>query len=164
MRRARFMALLLIVGLFFSLTACGKVSEKIAEKGVEKLVENQTGAKVDITKDGAKIQSEGQTMQVGEKLAWPKDAMGEVPEPKAQVTFVMNAGDKKGCTVAVSGLSNDDAKSYIAKLKEMGYKEIMTMQDKDAMMFAGEKDKVNVTFTYNISSKEAQISNTPKAE
>lgn len=164
MSKAKTMAVLLILGLVISLSACGKVTEKATEKGMEKLIESQTGSKVDITKDGAKIQADGQTVQVGEGMAWPKDAMGGLPEPKAKVTFVINGGEGKGCSVGIEEFENADAKKYMETLKELGYKALMTVEDKESMMFVGQKDKISVNFTYNITSKEGAVTYSPKAE
>lgn len=165
MKVLRIMAVFLIVTIMFSLCSCGKIEEKIAEKSVEKLVENATGANVDITKDGGKIEVNGETMEAGENLPWPEEAMGELPKPKAKVTFVMAGDASKGGTVAVSELELNDAKQYAEKLKEMGFKNGMNLEDSDGIIFSGTTDKgEQVNFVYNLSAKEGTVAYSPAGQ
>ena len=158
MKIRKLISVLLMVVILFSLSACGKITEKIAEKGIEKLVEDKTGAEVDITKDGATINVDGGSIQSGEDLDWPKDAMGELPEPKAKVTFIMVNEANKGGSVTIADFDEDKAKQYVEKLKDMGFKEVMKMEDSESIAFVGTSDKgEQVNFSYSIESKEGVI-------
>ena len=158
MKVKNIVAVLLVVIMVLSLCACGKIADKVAEKSVEKLVEKATGAEVDISDDGAEIKVDGASIQSGEDLKWPKDAMGELPEPKAKITFVMMDDATKGGTVALSAMEAADAKAYAEKLKEMGFKDGISIQDEDGVFFGGTRDKGDqVNFSYNIDAKECTI-------
>jgi hypothetical protein len=158
MKIRKMISALLLVVMLLSISACSKIVDKVAEKGVEKLVENTTGAEVDINKDGTTIEANGGSVQAGEDLKWPEDAMGELPAPKAKITFIMVDDASKGGTVAFTELELDDARKYIDKLKEMGYKDGMNVEDSDGVFFGGTTDKGSqVNFTYNLSNKEGSM-------
>ena len=151
---------LLTIFLIISISACGKVGEKIAQKGVEKAVEKATGGKVDISNDGGKIEVDGQSFAFGEKLSWPKDAMGDLPEPKAVVNAVMQGEENKGSMVILSGF--EDGKGYVQKLKDMGYADVMNMEDTQGFVYIGKKTindqkSAVVNITYNLESKDGSI-------
>lgn len=154
----KMVTVLLVVIMVLSLSACSKVADKIAEKGAEALVEKATGAEVDISKDGTEIKIDGGNIQAGDDLKWPGDAMGNLPEPKGKVTFVMVDDATKGGTIAMSGMELEDAKQYVEKLKEMGFKGGMSFQDEDGVFFGGTNDKgEQANFSYNIGAKECSI-------
>lgn len=158
MKMKKVLIVLIVIVMVLSLCSCSKITEKIAEKGMEKLVESATGAEVDITKDGAEIKVEGGSIQSGDDLKWPKDAMGDLPEPKAKVTFIMAADGGKGGSVNISDFDEDDAKKYIEKLKEMGFKEVLNLHDSESIVFGGTKeDGAQVNFGYSPDSKEGTI-------
>lgn len=158
MKIKKIISILVIVVMVFSFSACSKITEKIAEKGIEKLVESKTGADVDITKDGATINVDGGSMQSGEDLDWPKDAMGELPEPKAKVTFIMVNEKDKGGSVTFSDFDEDKAKQYIESLKDMGFEEVMKMEDTESILFVGTSDKgEQINFSYDIEAEEGVI-------
>jgi hypothetical protein len=151
-------SILLIVVMVLSFSACGKITEKIAEKGIEKLIEDKTGAEVDINKDGASISVDGGSMQTGEDLDWPKEAMGELPEPKAKVTFMMLNDENKGGSVTLTDFDEDKAKKYVEDLKDLGFTEVMNMADAESIVFVGTSDKgEQINFSYDIESKEGVI-------
>lgn len=148
----------LVVIMVLSLCACSKVADKIAEEGVEKLVENATGADVEISNDGAKIEVNGASIQSGEDLKWPADAMGKLPEPKGKITVVMIDDATKGGTVVLSEMEPDEGKQYAEKLKEMGFKDGMSIEDADGIFFGGTNEAgEQVNFSYNIDAKEGTI-------
>ncbi|MFZ7102921.1 MAG: hypothetical protein ACOWWO_09710 [Peptococcaceae bacterium] len=157
-RKTKPVVALLIIALVFSLSACSKIEDKIAEKGLETIVEKTTGNKVDISKDGGKIQVDGNTYEAGEDLTWPQEAMGELPEPKGKITYVMKNDAGKGGIVAVAEYKIADAREYVAKLRELGFKDGMDMEDSDGIMFVGKTEQgASVNFSYNSSAQEASI-------
>lgn len=158
MRTRQLISVLLIILMVLSVSSCSKVADKIAEKGVEAVMENATGADVDISKDGTEIKVDGGSIQAGDDLKWPKDAMGELPEPKGKITFVMVDEGKKGGTIALSDMEKEEAQKYIEKLKEMGFKDGMSMQDEEGYYFGGTKENgETVNFSYNIDAKESSL-------
>ena len=163
MKRSNFMIILLVLVIVFSLCACGKAKDKISEKTMEKIVEDAIGGNVNITEDGGKVEINGETYEAGENLEWPKDAMGKIPKPAANVTFVMKGDVNTGCTVALDEFSIDDAKEYVDKLKELGFKDGMDMSDSDGIIFSGKDSKgYLVNFVYNSSAEEGTIAYTPE--
>lgn len=160
MRNVKILAIICIFAMLLSLSGCAKkLEEKIAEKTVEKMLENAVGGKVDITTDdGMKIQTEDGEMKTGENLEWPKEAMGDLPIPKAKVTFVMKDNNNKNCTVTLSELQPEDAKAFLEKLIDMGFKDGMNMQADDLLMYTGKRaDGCAVNFTYNNGPKEGVL-------
>ena len=128
---------LLLITMIISLSGCGKAAEKAAQKGMEKALEEATGGKVDIANDGTKIEIDGQSFTAGDNLAWPKDSMGDLPEPKAKVTAVMKGSEKEGSVVIISEFQ--DGKGYVQKLKDIGYEDIMSMEDTNGFIYVGKK-------------------------
>lgn len=162
MKKLNLKIFVLTAALFLSLTGCGRVQDKIAEKATEGIVEKATGGQVDITKDGVKVQKDGANFEAGKDLKWPKEAMGDLPEPKAKITAVLNAEGGKGGTVAYNGMSLEDAKAYAAKLKELGYKGGLSISDADLVSHNGTNSSdASVMFTYNIGPNEGGITYTP---
>jgi hypothetical protein len=119
MKAIRVAVVLLVVIIAFSLCSCRKVEEKIAEESAEKLLEKALGADVEITKDGGKVKVGGTTVESGENLPWPKEAMGDLPKPEGKITLVMENEKDKSCSVYIAEFEPDDAAKYVNKLKEM---------------------------------------------
>lgn len=158
------MLLLLVVILSVSICACSKVKEKIAEKGMEALLENATGADVDLSKDGIAVEVGGEKIEVGENLKWPEEAMGGLPEPNAKITFVNAGSAGEGGSVNVEGFELDDAKKYMEQIKSMGYI-CESNETPGEIMFSGKIDKVGmVTLMYSIEKKEGMIVYSPYKE
>lgn len=149
-----------------ALVGCSS-KEKIAEKAAEEYIEKAGGGKVDI--DGDKLTIEGKdgkdAVVVGNNLSWPGDKMGDVPEPKAIISAVLNNDGTQQCTVAYQGMKKDDAETYAKKLKELGYKGGMNLSDSDMIMTSGYNSKGDkVDFIYNITAKEGTISYAKQAK
>ncbi len=153
---------LLTAAIVVSLTGCGSVQNKISEKVNEGIAEKAVGGKVDITKDGVKVQKDGVNYETGKDLKWPKEAMGDLPEPKAKIISVVNGDAGKGGTVAYTGMSLEDAKAYAETLKGLGYKGGMSISDGDIISHSGKNENgASVMFIYNTSPKEGSIMYTP---
>jgi len=163
MKAVRLVVVLLIAAMVFSLCACRKVEEKIAEKGAEKLLEEALGVDVDITKDGGKIKVDGGTMESGENLPWPKEAMGDLPKPEGKITFVMEDEKAKSCTATIAELEPDDAAKYINMLKEMCPEGGNLSEDIGLTVFSGDTDKdTSIHFQYSPDDKEGLIAYYPE--
>jgi hypothetical protein len=167
MRKVSFVVVLflLVTMISISLSGCGrageKVAEKTAEKAMEKVMEKATGGEVDLTKDGAKIEIEGQSIVVGDKMPWPKDSMGDLPEPDGKVGFVMKGGEGEGANVILSEFQ--DGKGYLDKLKNLGYEDVMRMEMTDGFIYAGKKElsggkSALVNITYSSEGQNGSIS------
>jgi hypothetical protein len=113
----------LVAAAAFGATACSQAVERVAEKAIEE----QTGgnADVDITKDGAKIQTKdgSASINTGELPAdFPKD----VPIPKGAKVVAGSSGGKSDPVGASAALTttekpDDVAKFYKAKLPAEGW-------------------------------------------
>ena len=158
MKTTRIGVLVLTAAIFFSLTGCGSIENKIAEKTAEGIAEKTVGGKVDITQDGVKVQSDEVNYETGKDLKWPKGAMGELPEPKAKISAVVNAEAGKGGSVAFGEMGLEDAKAYVEKLKELGYMGGLSISDEDLISHSGKNGSgASVIFNYSISPKEGSI-------
>lgn len=162
MNKSHIGALVLTAALLVPLTGCGSIQDKIAEKVTEEIAEKAVGGNVDITKDGVKVQTDGVNYETGNDLKWPKESMGDLPEPKGKISAVLSDGTTKGGTVAYTGMSLEEAKAYAEKLKEMGYKDGLSISDMDMVSYSGKNSSgASVMFTYNISPKEGAIMYSP---
>lgn len=158
MKAIRVAVVLLVVIMAFSLCACKKVEEKIAEKSAEKLLEEALGTDVDITEDGGKIKVDGKSVESGENLPWPKEAMGDLPKPGGKITMVLKDEKTKSCTATISELEPDDASEYINMLKEMCIEEGILSDDLGLTFFSGNTDKgASIHFQYSPDDKEGLI-------
>jgi len=159
----RVVVVLLVVIMTFSLCACKKVEEKIAEKTAEMFLEEALGADVDITKDGGKVKVDGMTVEAGENLPWPKEVMGDLPKPEGKVTMVMEDEEHNSCTVGIAKFEPDDAEKYINMLKEMCIDGGNLYEETGVVAFSGYTVKgALINFQYNYHNKEAYISHYPE--
>ena len=163
MKKTSIWILVLLATTLVFMTGCGKIQDKVSEKVSEGIVEKAVGGNVDITKDGISVQKDGASFQSGDDLKWPKSSMGDLPEPKAKINGVMDASNKEGCTVVFSEMNLDNAKAYIEKLKELGYKDGgLVISDEDGLSYAGQNSSnATIVFSYKISSKDGMIGYTP---
>ncbi|NLK98636.1 hypothetical protein [Defluviitalea saccharophila] len=136
----RICVVMTIIALVFALTACKSPSEMAAEKMMEGIIEQATGADVDFDSDDGNLTiktSEGETnfsdegitihgedgktsISTGENLEWPADYMGDIPEPKGY-NFVAVISSPVKSSVQFAGMSIEDAKSYYQSLIDLGY-------------------------------------------
>lgn len=94
------------------------------------------------------------TIAAGDNVKWPSDKMGGMEKPDAKITAVVKDDKTGNYTVAFSDMSKDSAQQYIDKLKALGYKSIMEVNDTDGILYSGQNsDGVLATFTYNYTAK-----------
>lgn len=153
-----YIGIIVLAAAIFLLTGCGSIQDKVAEKTTEAIAEKAVGGNVDITKDGVKVEKDGVNFETGTDLKWPKDAMGDLPELNAKIDSILNDQNGKGGTVVYSGISLEDAKAYVEKLKELGYKDGLSISDADLLSYSGQSNSgASVAFMYSISPKEGSI-------
>lgn len=149
---------LLIVTIPMVLTACKSAEEKVSEKAGEALVEQVTGAEVDIDGDEVKLETEDGSFVAGENLEWPGEVMGNLPVPKADISCVMKDNNSTICTVGLSNFEKAEAEKYFETLKGMGFKGGLTAVDADSLILTGTRDDgTSINFVYNPDPKEATI-------
>ena len=162
MNKTKIWVLLLIGAILVFMTGCGKVHDKVGEKVSEGIVGKAVDGNVDITKDGIKVQNDGASIETGNDLKWPKSSMGDLPEPKAKITGILNGKVTEGCTIVLSEMSFDVARAYVEKLKEMGYKDGLSFSDADGLSYGGKNSGgASAMISYNASPKEGTIGYTP---
>ena len=162
MKRLQLGVFTLTAAILVLLTGCATIQDKVSGKVSEGIVDKAVGGKVDVTKDGIKVQKDGTSIESGSDLMWPKSAMGDLPEPKAKFIGIINGNVTAGCTVVLSEMSLDDAQSYVDKLKSLGYKDGLIFSDDDALSYAGKNTANDMAMiSYKISSKEGTIQYTP---
>ncbi len=160
MKKAYTSICIIIMIVILSLTGCGSVQNKVSEKVGEKIAGDAIEGKVDITKDGVKIEKDGVSYQTGDDLKWPAEAMGNLPEPKAKINAVTN-DDKsvEGGSVVYSEMSQEEAKAYVEKLIGLGYtEEKNNISGNENIGYSGKNSSGDaVVFTYSTSSKDGSI-------
>ena len=151
MKRRTFIIFILLMVVFsILLTGCQK---KIEEKMTEKIIEDATGAEVDIDKDTTTIKTEKGETKIGDNQKWPKDKMGDLPELKTNITMVVLDYDKENDInlgmVYFDSLKNDDAEKYVESIKELNYESIFETTSGDGFMYSGKgEDGSEVVFSY----------------
>ena len=133
------MVLILTLGLI----ACSP------QKAIEKAIMNQMG--VDVSSDGDTYTIKGEdgdsSISVGDNQKWPKDKMGELPELKCKVLSTVSTND--GAVVIFDEVSKADAKSYVEKLKSLGYdNDIWEMEGEEMLTFTGSNGDIVVSFSW----------------
>lgn len=152
MRRRTFIIFVLLIVVFSTLiTGCQK---KIEEKITEKIIEDASGAKVDIDNDTTTIKTEQGETKIGENQKWPKNKMGDLPELETNITMVIHDYDKENDInlgmVYFDGLKKDDAEKYVEAIKELNYKSVFETSSGDGFIYSGNKeDGSEVVFSFN---------------
>jgi len=105
------------------------------------------------------------SIEIGEELKWPKELMGNLPEPTGKVTAVMSDETSKQCTVTFGEMSKEDAGEYVKMVEELGYSGGLKVSDSDLISISGDDATgARVDFLYNVSPKEGIITFDPKSE
>lgn len=143
--KKRFFVVFILILVIIS-TGCKKTIE---EKIVENLVEDATGADVDINKDSATIKTGSSETKVGNNLKWPKDKMGNLPELKANITTAMEDKELTLSMIYFDALDKDEASKYVGKIKDLGYESVFETSDTNGFMYSGkDEDGSEVIFAY----------------
>jgi len=133
----------ILLCLILVLAACG--ADKTSQSG---------GA----TQNKGNAQNEP-SINLGEDLKWPKDLMGNLPEPKGKITAVIRDEATKQCTVTFVEMSKEEAGAYAKKIEELGYAGGLKVAADDLISANGEDTTgARVDFLYNVSPKEGVIS------
>lgn len=162
MKINKIISVVLVVIMVLSISACGKIVDKVVEKGIEKgvesMIEKETGAKVDFSEDGVKVNAEGGSMQTGENLKWPKKTMGDLPELQANILFIMEDTEKGGCTLNFKDIDEKKAKDYVKKLKDADFTAEVEQIDDTTVLFTGKNsDGKQVMFAYSLESEDGTL-------
>ena len=144
------------------LTGCQK---KVEEKMAEKIIEDATGAEVDISGDTTTIKTDEGETKIGENQKWPKDKMGDLPELKANITMVMEDYDKEKDInlgmVYFDSLKKDDAEKYLGYIKELKYESFFEVFNDDGFIYSGKnEDGAEVVFSYTDDGGTGSLSYT----
>lgn len=129
--------------LILMLTACGADKTNQSNDGTQSTENSQKEPSIDL----------------GEDLKWPKDFMGNIPEPIGKITAVISDEATKQCTVTFAEMSKEDAAAYAKRIEELGYVGGLKVSDADLISINGEDTTgARVDFLYNVSPKEGVIS------
>lgn len=154
---------ILLTATFSTLiTGCQKKAE---EKMAEKIIEDATGAEVDISGDTTTIKTDEGETKIGENQKWPKDKMGDLPELKANITMVMEDYDKEKDInlgmVYFDSLKKDDAEKYLGYIKELKYESFFEVFNDDGFIYSGKnEDGAEVVFSYTDDGGTGSLSYT----
>lgn len=147
MKRKNFIIFIILIATLATLmTGCKK---KIEEKIAEKIIEDATGGKVDISKDITTIKTEQGETKVGENLKWPKDKVGNLPELKANFVMISEDIEKTLIFLSFDSLKKDVAEKYVESIKKLNYKTEFETSSSDGFMFSGkDEDGSEVIFSF----------------
>jgi len=109
------------------------------------------------------VSSDSGNLQAGSNLSWPASSMGDIPELSGNITVVLTADGSS--SVAFSGITQDQAESYVSSLKSLGYQGYSYNDDQDGIIFGGQNSTgATVTFAFNSTSGETTVTYTPPTE
>ena len=139
------------------LAGCKRIQERMAQKAVEKALEESTGGKVDIDGKGLSIKgADGKgTVAVGAGATLPKDFPKDVPiYPGAKVVVAIQSNDKDKTGYMVS-LESKDAPAKIAayyKANLKGFTQSVDMNTGDSYTLAMTKESTGTSMTMSAAS------------
>ncbi len=124
---------------------CGKpASNYVAERSVEKMIEKQTGAKVDIKQDGnaVKYETKEGVFESGTDLKLPEDFPKDVYVAEGKIVSAISNKDNGVFSVSIESeaKAEDLAKTYENKFKDEGWKISGTMNFGDTYSVIAEKE------------------------
>lgn len=103
-----------------AVTGCGNAVEGIAQAGVEKMVEDQTGAQIDVDDDGGvTIEGEDTSFKVGTAAELPADFPSELPIPEGTLTSVVTVGGQ--WMLGFEGVDAEALDKVVSYYKDQGY-------------------------------------------
>ena len=145
------------IPIFFSAISCQSAKEKLAEKLVEEVVQQQTGEKTDIeyTEDGFSIKTENGDMVIqSEKAEWPKNLPSNVPvlqniEPISVHTANSSIGNT--WTISYEKMDINLSSEYEKALKAKGFTTAQ-MKIGEYSALTGELNGINVVLSVEAKS------------
>ncbi len=111
-------------------------------------------------------QSSTSSSTAEQSVGWPDEFKGVLPTPVGTITGVMRYDEKslsgKLTIVTFSGMSKENAASYVTQLKGLGYSSGVELSTDTMIMFSGvindSSDLNGVNFLYSVSDGTGTIS------
>ncbi len=150
---------IVIVGLIFAgISASGYFAAKIASKVVKTAIEQKTGAKIDVNKDGSsvKVKSEDGSLEIGTNTKWPDDTPAGIPKFSSGAIQGVVKTDKSW-TIMIKDVEESAAKSYVSQLKSLGWTVLVESTSSSVSVTQMEKDNLQISLTYESSSKNMNL-------
>lgn len=134
-----------------TLTGCGNAVESIAQAGIEKAMEDQTGAEVDVDADGGvTIENEDGSVKMGAAAELPADFPSEFPLPDGTLTTVYQASG--GWSLSYEGVDEAEVDSLVDHYTSEGYEKLMAVTSADGALYSFLKAPWMVSLTWDGSS------------
>lgn len=149
---------ILVLFIFtFSLVSCS--GKSLEEKMLEKMTGIETGIDVDISNDGENIDisTEDKDCEAGINQNWPESSMGDIPVLKGTIIYVEEDEGTGSCRIALSEVEKQDAKDFLNKLLELGYKGEKFTSEAGIAFYAKNQQGDVVDFIYDSKTKESMI-------
>lgn len=154
-------AFLIIPGILLAIGLAvfgSKISDKVAEKGVESVISSASGGKVDVnSKDGSftvKGKDGDSSISIGgtnQKLPddFPKSDIPYLSEAGVTSVFTSSSGGKKSWSVStIVDKSFTEAQKYFeGKIKEPDYTDVASFGSSGSQLISGKNAKFSVTVT-----------------
>ncbi len=142
--------LVFLLALSLIISGCGKVAEKASEQAVEKVIESETGEKVDLDMDNESVEitTDQGTIKAGATYDWPSGMPSDVPEFKyGSISSVIESTTEAGTsyTVTFEEVAADSFAKYRDDLEDKGWTMQLTQQMGSGWTLSAVKDNNNVT-------------------
>lgn len=155
----KFVILIILLSLVYSLTGCKSASEVAGEKLAEKAAEDIVGGNVDIDGEQITITDEsGKTTSLG-GTEWPKGKLGsEILEyKKGVITYV--AESDTDCAIQLEKVKKEDFEDYLSAIKQAGFTEnaIVSSFDGGSFYTADNSKGIKIHLASDYESEELMI-------
>jgi len=155
MKKSVFMLCIFLLPIFIVLNSCkSNTEDKAGTEMAEKMMEQATGADIELEDGGANvtIEGNGETVQINQQAKeWPSGIISEVPQlPDGKITRVVKSETNEQTTwnIYYKPLPVETISAYGDELKSLGF-EIMKMQMPKGGQVTGQKGDLLVMCIYS---------------
>ena len=158
--------LIVILAVLLSLVGCGfrkNIERKVSDKITEGILEKVVGDDVDVNFDDGEMSfkgGDGSEFTIG-STEWPEGkAIDLIPEfKKGEIASVLNSD--KTSVIYIDGVEKADYEEYVEQVKGLGFTDDavdLTVSDAIAYTAVSSKDKAQVSLSYGVEDKSMMIS------
>ncbi len=149
-----------LLSLVFTSCAKAKAEDLIAGKISEKIIETATGGKVSVdlnSKDEVvTMETEDGKITYGESLPWPQAYEEKLPKLEGiSIASHVELGEERSVNITFSGLTIEEARAYVVKLKSAGFKSQHNTNSTYNVAFSGiDKQGDGIVFFFGVGENE----------
>lgn len=138
------------------------IGAKVAKRVVETVVEQNTGAKIDINQDGqsVKIESDEGSVEIGKTTKWPEDIPADIPKfPAANIVGAVKTNES--WVVVFEEVEQKNVDDYVAQLESLGW-ETKVKLTSDVSVTQLEMGSLQIALAYEPDSNGLNFTIAPK--